>query len=109
MLRKCCAGEVLAPPQEQYDLRIGAAIQQMYADLRPHIVINLAAVVGGIGANRERPGDLFYGNLMMGVQLMEIPRTAREQEVRDRVLAQRTTVRELEEEQQHLAEAFRAL
>jgi GDP-L-fucose synthase len=109
MLRKCCAGEVLAPPQEQYHLRIGAAIQQMYADLRPHIVINLAAVVGGIGANRERPGDLFYGNLMMGVQLMEIPRTAREQEVRDRVLAQRTTVRELEEEQQHLAEAFRAL
>ena len=37
-------------------------------------VIHLAAIVGGIGANRENPGKFFYDNLMMGVQLMEIGR-----------------------------------
>src|SRR5437773_10215427 len=46
----------------------------MYRDMRPNIVIHLASVVGGIGANRERPGEFFYDNLMMGVQLMEIAR-----------------------------------
>jgi GDP-L-fucose synthase len=39
--------------------------------MRPDVVIHLAAVVGGIGANRERPGEFFYKNLMMGVQLIE--------------------------------------
>jgi len=73
-LRQRCAHEVYAPTRERYDLRDGAAVQQMYADLRPHIVIHLAAVVGGIGANRERPGEFFYDNLIMGAQLMEIAR-----------------------------------
>lgn len=40
------------------------------------IVIHLAAVVGGIGANRERPGEFFYDNLMMGAQIMEASRLA---------------------------------
>jgi GDP-L-fucose synthase len=39
--------------------------------MRPDAVIHLAAVVGGIGANREHPGEFFYKNIMMGVQLME--------------------------------------
>jgi GDP-L-fucose synthase len=43
----------------------------MYEDMKPDIVIHLAAVVGGIGANREHPGEFFYKNLMMGVQLIE--------------------------------------
>jgi len=43
----------------------------MYDDMKPDIVIHLAAVVGGIGANREHPGKFFYENLMMGVQLIE--------------------------------------
>jgi GDP-L-fucose synthase len=43
----------------------------MYEDMRPDVVIHLAAVVGGIGANREKPGEFFYKNLMMGVQLIE--------------------------------------
>ena len=43
----------------------------MYEDTKPDIVIHLAAVVGGIGANREHPGEFFYKNLMMGVQLLE--------------------------------------
>jgi len=44
--------------------------------MRPDIVIHLAAVVGGIGANRERPGEFFYDNLIMGAQLMEVGRLA---------------------------------
>jgi GDP-L-fucose synthase len=46
----------------------------MYDDMRPNLLIHLAAVVGGIGANRERPGEFFFDNLIMGVQLMEIAR-----------------------------------
>jgi GDP-L-fucose synthase len=65
------AREVLAPSRHEYDLRDGDAVRRIYADCRPHIVIHLAAVVGGIGANRERPGEFFYDNLMMGAQLME--------------------------------------
>src|SRR6266568_1830034 len=72
------AVDVLVPSREKYDLRVGDAVQQVYADMRPDIVIHLAAIVGGIGANRERPGQFFYDNLMMGVQLME---TARQRDV----------------------------
>jgi GDP-L-fucose synthase len=43
----------------------------MYDDMKPDIIIHLAAVVGGIGANREHPGEFFYKNLIMGVQLIE--------------------------------------
>jgi GDP-L-fucose synthase len=56
---------------DQYDLTALEDIRRMYADLQPQIVLHLAAVVGGIGANRERPGEFFYKNLMMGVQLIE--------------------------------------
>ena len=68
------AVDVLVPNREKYDLRASDAVQQVYADMRPDIVIHLAAIVGGIGANRERPGQFFYDNLMMGVQLMEVAR-----------------------------------
>ena len=44
---------------------------RLYADISPHIVIHLAAVVGGIGANRENPGRFFYDNLMMGALTLE--------------------------------------
>lgn len=67
--RGCRAIEV--PRIEEYDLADPDAIVRMYENMRPDIVIHLAAVVGGIGANRERPGEFFYENLMMGVQLME--------------------------------------
>jgi GDP-L-fucose synthase len=73
-LRARGAREVLAPTRHEYDLRDGDAVRQVYADLRPDIVVHLAAVVGGIGANRERPGEFFYDNLMMGAQLMEVAR-----------------------------------
>jgi GDP-L-fucose synthase len=68
------AEQVLVPPRRDYDLRQLEAVQRMFHDMRPDIVIHLAAVVGGIGANRERPGEFFYDNLIMGVQLMEVAR-----------------------------------
>ena len=65
---KNCAA-VLAPPHSEYDLRDQAQVIRIYGDTRPTLVIHLAAVVGGIGANRERPGEFFYDNLMMGAHL----------------------------------------
>ena len=70
------AGEVIVPRSHAYDLRDLAAIRRLLADVRPHVIIHLAARVGGIGANREHPADFFYDNLMMGVQLMEAARQA---------------------------------
>jgi len=62
---------ILVPKIEDYDLVSLGDIIRMYDDMNPDIVIHLAAVVGGIGANRRHPGRFFYENLMMGVQLME--------------------------------------
>jgi GDP-L-fucose synthase len=62
---------ILVPKIEEYDLVQMDNIIRMYSDMKPDIVIHLAAVVGGIGANREHPGEFFYKNLMMGVQLIE--------------------------------------
>ena len=59
---------------DRYDLRQVDDILKMYKETKPDIVIHLAAKVGGIGANRERPGEFFFDNLLMGVQLMEIGR-----------------------------------
>lgn len=62
---------ILIPKIEDYNLVEKDGIKTMYDDMRPDIVIHLAAVVGGIGANRKHPGKFFYENLMMGVQLIE--------------------------------------
>ncbi len=62
---------ILVPKIEDYDLVKIEDINRMYENMNPDIVIHLAAVVGGIGANREHPGEFFYKNLMMGVQLIE--------------------------------------
>jgi GDP-L-fucose synthase len=64
------AAHVFVPQIEDYDLVNPKDIQRMYDDAHPDIVIHLAALAGGIGANRARPADFFYINLMMGVQLM---------------------------------------
>ncbi|MHC4620899.1 MAG: GDP-L-fucose synthase family protein [Planctomycetota bacterium] len=63
--------DILVPKIEDYDLVDIKDIVRMYEDMKPDVVIHLAAVVGGIGANREHPGEFFYKNLMMGVQLIE--------------------------------------
>jgi GDP-L-fucose synthase len=70
-LQKRRCKNILVPKIEDYDIVNMADIVRMYDDMKPDIVIHLAAVVGGIGANREHPGEFFYKNLMMGVQLME--------------------------------------
>jgi len=61
----------MAPTHEQYDLVEIDQIKKMYSEYPCDMVIHLAAVVGGIGINREHPGSFFYKNLMMGVQLIE--------------------------------------
>jgi GDP-L-fucose synthase len=69
--------EVLVPRAAQYDLRREADVERMYAALKPHLVIHLAAVVGGIGANRDAPGRFFFENVMLGALTMEHARRAR--------------------------------
>ena len=64
------AGEVFVPRKEVYDLREQTAVLDLLHDVQPTLIIHLAALVGGIGANRERPAEFFYDNLMMGVQLL---------------------------------------
>jgi GDP-L-fucose synthase len=62
---------VFVPRSADYNLVEGADIKRLLAETRPDLVIHLAAVVGGIGANQKNPGRFFYENLMMGVQLIE--------------------------------------
>lgn len=63
--------DVYVVRKSEYDLVRGEDVARLYRDARPEVVMHLAAVVGGIGANRENPGRYFYENLMMGVQLIE--------------------------------------
>jgi GDP-L-fucose synthase len=62
---------VFAPTHAAYDLTIGDQVTACLRDVRPEAIVHLAAVVGGIGANRARPGEFFYQNLVMGAELME--------------------------------------
>jgi len=62
---------VFIPRSKVYDLRQREAIEQLMADSSPDIVVHLAAVVGGIEANRLNPGKFFYDNAIMGVELIE--------------------------------------
>jgi GDP-L-fucose synthase len=64
------------PRSRDYDLRTADGVSRALADGKPEIIIHLAAVVGGIGANRENPGRFFYENLAMGTDLMEEARLA---------------------------------
>lgn len=71
-LRGC--EHIFIPRSRDYDLIDMAAVKRLYADSKPDIVLHLAAAVGGIGANRAHPGEFFYKNLMMGVQMIEVGR-----------------------------------
>jgi GDP-L-fucose synthase len=73
-LRRRGARDIFVPRSRDYDLVHMEDVKRLYADLRPTLVIHLAARVGGIGANRDNPGKFFYDNLMMGVQLIEVGR-----------------------------------
>jgi len=63
--------EIFVPRSKDFDLTKEEAVVRVYRWAQPKVVIHLAAVVGGIGANRENPGRFFYENLMMGALLME--------------------------------------
>ena len=63
--------DLIVPRKAHYDLTHEEAVVRFYRDERPDVVIHLAAVVGGIGANRANPGRFFYENLMMGALTME--------------------------------------
>lgn len=64
-------GEVFVPLVQEYDLTTADGVERMFRDARPEVLFHLAAVVGGIGANRENPGRFFYENAMMGLLVIE--------------------------------------
>ncbi|CAN5803127.1 GDP-L-fucose synthase [soil metagenome] len=68
------AGPVAAPPSAEYNLRHVDDTDRLLADVRPDLVIHLAARVGGIGANLARPADLYVENLLMGTYVLEAAR-----------------------------------
>jgi GDP-L-fucose synthase len=68
--------EVIAPNSADSDLRERDAIREVLAQARPEVVVHLAAVVGGIGANMATPGTFFYDNAVMGIHLIEESRRA---------------------------------
>lgn len=65
---------IFVPRSRRYDLTSAKRVRALYRDARPDIVVHLAAVVGGIGANQANPGKYFYDNLIMGAQLIEYGR-----------------------------------
>ncbi len=62
---------IVVPRSRDCNLLDRAAIARLFEDTRPTMVLHLAAVVGGIGANREHPGKFFYENAIMGIELIE--------------------------------------
>jgi GDP-L-fucose synthase len=70
-LRRFNPSELVAPRKAHYDLTEQSAVRRMLDEQRPDVIVHLAAVVGGIGANRENPGKYFYENAIMGVMLLE--------------------------------------
>jgi GDP-L-fucose synthase len=75
-LRTAGCGAIMVPRSRDYDLREKARALRLYEDARPDIFIHLAAVVGGIGANRANPGKFFYDNAAMGLHVIEAARIA---------------------------------
>jgi GDP-L-fucose synthase len=73
-LKERGCSNVFVPRSMEYDLRTEEAINRLLERAHPTLIIHLAAVVGGIGANRENPGKFFYDNAIMGIQLMEMAR-----------------------------------
>lgn len=66
--------DLVIPRRKDYDLTRQDAVEKLYADHKPAVVLHLAAEVGGIGANRDNPGRYFYANATMGIHLMEAAR-----------------------------------
>src|SRR5437870_5004512 len=62
---------IFIPRRRDYDLTTASGLERLFVDARPQVLFHLAAVVGGIGANRSSPGRFFYDNAIMGIQLIE--------------------------------------
>jgi GDP-L-fucose synthase len=75
-LRAAGCQEISTPHSRDYDLREKSEALRLFKDARPDIFIHLAAVVGGIGANRANPGRFFYDNAVMGINAIEAGRIA---------------------------------
>ena len=73
-LRDRGAAEIVVPRSAEHDLRRRDQVLGLLGAARPTLIIHLAARVGGIGANRQSPGEFFYDNLVMGAELMEAAR-----------------------------------
>jgi GDP-L-fucose synthase len=70
-LRRQGCAHIFVPEIAEFDLTRAPDIERLFEAQRPEVVIHLAAVVGGIGANRANPGKYFYDNAIMGIQLIE--------------------------------------
>ncbi len=69
-------GPVIAPSSADFDLTSQSDVAAMFAKLEPAMVMHLAAKVGGIGANRLHPAELYLGNLLMGTYVIDEARKA---------------------------------
>ena len=76
-LRERGCEKIIIPRSKEYDLRDRDSVIRLLKESQPQMIIHLAAVVGGIGANRENPGKYFYDNAIMGIQLIEYARQFR--------------------------------
>ena len=74
-LERAGCHNVIVPIHKEYDLTRIDAIERLFNEQKPEVLIHMAAVVGGIGANRENPGRFFYENAIMGIQLIEAARS----------------------------------
>lgn len=75
-LREVGYEHICVPRSSEYDLTRESGVQRLIDEQRPQIMLHLAAVVGGIGANRSQPGAFLYKNLIMGTRLIEACRLA---------------------------------
>jgi GDP-L-fucose synthase len=76
LLQERGAGEVIVARSADYDLTRRDDVEKLWVDSDPHVVIHLAARVGGIGANMERPAELYLANLLMGTYVIEQARAS---------------------------------
>lgn len=76
-LRERGCSQIFIPRSQEYDLTKEDGVARALIDSKADIILHLAAVVGGIGANRENPGKYFYDNMKMGIELIEQARLAK--------------------------------
>ena len=75
-LRNAGAADVYVPRSTRYDLTDQECVRLLFKEHKPDIVVHLAADVGGIGANQKHPGQFFYANMQMGLNVVEASRRA---------------------------------